>query len=89
VISALVTLSAALVIAFAFGWKLAIVLVFGVPIIAGAAYKQLMLVRKSQKRDSECMDEAGRVSKSTVKYIIYYKYINRFNNSCQFLSGSI
>lgn len=69
-ISALVTLSAALVIAFTFGWKLAIVLVFGVPIIAGAAYKQLMLVRKSQKQDSECMDEAGRVSKSFVIYII-------------------
>ncbi|XP_025418287.1 multidrug resistance protein 1-like [Sipha flava] len=69
VISALVTLSAALVIAFAFGWKLAIVLVFGVPIIAGAAYKQLMLVRKSQKRDSECMDEAGRIASETVSSI--------------------
>lgn len=50
-----------MIIAFTFGWKLAVVLVLGVPIIAGAAYKQLMLVRKSQKRDSECMDEAGRV----------------------------
>lgn len=50
-------------IAFSFGWKLAIVLVLGVPIIAGASYTQLMLVRKSQKRDSECMDEAGRVRK--------------------------
>lgn len=83
-ISALVTLSAALVIAFTFGWKLAIVLVFGVPIIAGAAYKQLMLVRKSQKRDSECMDEGGRVSKSTIKYIIYIIiFISKFNNSWQ------
>lgn len=50
-------------IAFYFGWKLAIVLVLGVPIIAGAAYTQLMLVRKSQKKDSECLDEAGRVRK--------------------------
>lgn len=65
VISAFVTLSAALIIAFTFGWKLAIVLVLGVPIIAGAAYKQLMLVQRSQKRDSECMDEAGRVRKLT------------------------
>ncbi|XP_050434282.1 ATP-dependent translocase ABCB1-like [Adelges cooleyi] len=69
VISALVTLLAALVIAFVFGWKLAIVLVLGVPIIAGAAYKQLTLVRKSQKRDLECMDEAGRIACETVANI--------------------
>lgn len=50
-----------MVIAFTFGWKLAIVLALGVPIIAGAAYKQLMLMRKSQYRDTECMNEAGRV----------------------------
>lgn len=60
------TLSAALIIAFTFGWKLAIVLVIGVPIIAGAAYKQLMIVQKSQKRDHECMDEAARVRKLSI-----------------------
>jgi len=61
IISAFVTLSAALIIAFTFGWKLAMILVIGVPIIAGAAYKQLMIVQKSHKRDLECMDEAVRV----------------------------
>lgn len=61
VISAFVTLSAAIIIAFTFGWKFAIVLVIGVPIIAGAAYKQLMIVQKSQKRDFEFMDKANRV----------------------------
>lgn len=59
--SAVVTLAAALIIAFTFGWKLAIVLVFGVPIIVVAAYHQLKLVRKTQNRDIQCMDEAGRV----------------------------
>lgn len=63
VISAFVTLSAAIIIAFTFGWKFAIVLVIGVPIIAGATYKQLMIVQKSQKRDFEFMDKPNRVKK--------------------------
>lgn len=63
VISAFVTLSAALIIAFTYGWKFAVVLVIGVPIIAGAAYKQLMILQKSQKQDLECMNEAARVRK--------------------------
>lgn len=61
ILSTIVTLISALIIAFVFGWKLAIVLVLAVPFIAGAAYKQVMLVQKSQNRDSECMDKAGRV----------------------------
>jgi len=56
-------LSGALIIAFTFGWKFTIVLVIGVPIIAGAAYKQLMIVQKSQKQDLECMDKAAKVRK--------------------------
>jgi len=56
-------MSAALIIAFTFGWKLAVVLVIGVPIIAGATYKQLVVLQKSQKQDLECMDKADRVRK--------------------------
>ncbi|XP_022176201.1 multidrug resistance protein 1B-like isoform X3 [Myzus persicae] len=69
VISAFVTLSAALIIAFTFGWKLAVVLVIGVPLIAGAAYKQLMIVQKNQKQDFECMDEADRITSETISSI--------------------
>ncbi|XP_016663132.1 multidrug resistance protein 1A isoform X2 [Acyrthosiphon pisum] len=69
VISAFVTLSAALIIAFTFGWKFAVVLVIGVPIIAGAAYKQLMIVQKGQKKDVECMDEAARIKSETISSI--------------------
>ncbi|XP_060871148.1 ATP-dependent translocase ABCB1-like [Metopolophium dirhodum] len=69
VISAFVTLSAALIIAFTFGWKFAVVLVIGVPIIAGAAYKQLMIVQRSQKQDLECMDEAARIKSETISSI--------------------
>ncbi|CAI6347628.1 unnamed protein product [Macrosiphum euphorbiae] len=69
VISAFVTLSAALIIAFTFGWKFAVVLVIGVPIIAGAAYKQLMIVQKSQKKDFEYMDEAARIKSETISSI--------------------
>lgn len=69
VISAFVTLSAAIIIAFTFGWRFAIVLVIGVPIIAGAAYKQLMIVQKSQKRDFEFMDKPNRISFETISSI--------------------
>lgn len=66
VISAFVTLSAAIIIAFTFGWKFAIILVIGVPIIAGAAYKQLIIVQKSKKRDFKVMDKANRVRKLAI-----------------------
>ncbi|KAL5234824.1 hypothetical protein ACI65C_002234 [Semiaphis heraclei] len=69
VISAFVTLSAALIIAFTFGWKLAVVLVIGVPIIAGAAYKQLVVVQKRQKQDLEHMNEADRITSETISRI--------------------
>ncbi|XP_060833703.1 ATP-dependent translocase ABCB1-like isoform X3 [Rhopalosiphum padi] len=69
VISAFVTLSAAIIIAFTFGWKFAIILVIGVPIIAGAAYKQLIIVQKSKKRDFEVMDKANRISSETISSI--------------------
>ncbi|XP_025201296.1 multidrug resistance protein 1A-like isoform X2 [Melanaphis sacchari] len=69
IISAFVTLSSAIIISFVFGWKFAIVLVIGVPIIAGAAYKQLMMVQKSQKRDFEFMAKANEISSETISSI--------------------
>lgn len=62
VLSAIVTLTTAVCIAFFYGWKLAIVLVLAVPLIVGAGYQQQMGLRKHQRRDAKFMDEAGRVN---------------------------
>lgn len=61
VMSAVVTLTTAVCIAFVYGWKLAVVLVLSVPLIVGAGYQQQMGLRKHQRRDAKFMDEAGRV----------------------------
>lgn len=72
------TLIAALLIAFLFGWKLALLLVIAVPFIAGASYQQMMILRRNQRRDAELMNDAARVS--TVQYciqkgiVLYSKY---------------
>ncbi|XP_014242218.1 multidrug resistance protein 1-like isoform X2 [Cimex lectularius] len=60
------SLVAALIIAFSTGWKLATVLLFVAPIIAGAAYKQASLLRRHQKRDAKFMDDAGQVASEAV-----------------------
>ena len=65
VIGAIVTLLAALLIAFLFGWKLALLLVIAVPFIAGASYQQMMILRRNQRRDAELMNDAARVSTLT------------------------
>lgn len=61
VMSAVVTLTTAVIIAFVYGWKLAIVLSLAVPLIVGAGYQQQIGLRKHQRRDAKFMDEAGRV----------------------------
>lgn len=61
VMSAIVTITTAVCIAFIYGWKLALVLVLAVPFIIGAGYQQQMSLRKYQRRDAKFMDEAGRV----------------------------
>lgn len=73
VMSAIVTLTTAISIAFIYGWKLTIVLALSVPLIIGAGYQQQMGLRKHQRRDAKFMDEAGRVKKNTI--LEYYVYL--------------
>ena len=69
-ITACVTMGSGVFIAFLFGWKLAVLLIFGVPFIAGAAYQQNMILKKSQFRDSRLMEIAGKVNtKETFKFL--------------------
>jgi 4-hydroxybenzoate polyprenyltransferase len=60
-LSAMVTLVAALSIALLNGWKLAILLLITVPLMIMASYQQTMILRRNQRRDAELMDQAGRV----------------------------
>lgn len=69
VMSAIVTLTIAICIALIFGWKLAIVLSFSLPLIVGAGYQQQMGLRKNQRRDAKFMDEAGRIATESVQNV--------------------
>ncbi|KAK7863891.1 hypothetical protein R5R35_007224 [Gryllus longicercus] len=68
-LGALVTLAAALAIAFCHGWKLALLLLVAVPILAGAAYQQMMILRRTQRRDAELLEEAGKVASESIQNI--------------------
>ncbi len=61
VVSAFVTMVSGLSIAMYFGWKLGLLLLLGVPFIAGAAYHQNKILKKNQLRDCRLMEMAGRV----------------------------
>ncbi|KAG8222222.1 hypothetical protein J437_LFUL001420 [Ladona fulva] len=69
VLSSLVTLVSALMIAFLYGWKLALLLVVGVPLIAAASYHQTMILRRYQRRDAELMEDAGRVASECIQNV--------------------
>lgn len=62
VFGASVTMGAALVIAFLYGWKLACLLLVAIPIIIYAGYQQVYQIRKFAYRDMTIMDNAGKVS---------------------------
>lgn len=56
-----------------YGWKLACMLLIGVPLIAGAAYQQTLIIRRNQLRDLKLMDSAGRVSNILIYYYFFIK----------------
>nr|CAD7571377.1 unnamed protein product [Timema californicum] len=69
VLGALVTLVAAMLIAFLYGWKLALLLMVAVPVISFAGYQQMLVIRRNQRRDAELMNEAGRVASESVQNV--------------------
>nr|CAD7402029.1 unnamed protein product [Timema poppensis] len=69
VLGALVTLVAAMLIAFLYGWKLALLLMVAVPVISFAGYQQMLIIRRNQRRDAELMNEAGRVASESVQNV--------------------
>ncbi|XP_065339675.1 ATP-dependent translocase ABCB1-like isoform X2 [Cloeon dipterum] len=69
VLSALVTLVAALIIAVINGWKLALLLLFAVPLLIMSSYQQTMLLRRHQRRDADLFDQAGRIATESVQNV--------------------
>lgn len=63
-LQAVITMIAGVTIAFAFGWKLALVILGTVPILAAAGVIQMKAVMGNQKRDSKLLEEAGNVSEN-------------------------
>ncbi|XP_071479160.1 ATP-dependent translocase ABCB1-like [Diadema antillarum] len=64
-----VTLAAALVIGFVFGWKLALVVLACVPLLIAAGAIQFKLMQGSQKRDSELLEEAGKIAAEAIENV--------------------
>ncbi|XP_041479457.1 ATP-dependent translocase ABCB1-like [Lytechinus variegatus] len=64
-----VTLAAAIVIGFVFGWKLALVVLACVPLLVAAGGLQLRLMQGTQKRDSELLEEAGKIAAEAIENV--------------------
>lgn len=69
VISAFVTLATSLVLAFIFGWKLALALTVVVPILLISGGIEMRIMKGNQKRDAELMAEAGSVASEALENI--------------------
>ncbi|XP_014681412.1 PREDICTED: multidrug resistance protein 1-like [Priapulus caudatus] len=68
-LQAVITMVAGVTIAFAFGWKLALVIMGTIPILAVAGVLQMKAVMGNQKRDSKLLEEAGNTATEAVEHI--------------------
>lgn len=73
--SSFITVTAAIGIAFYFGWQLALVILAGFPILMFSGYIQVQVQKSGQKKDAAMMEDAGRVSWTLV---CVYKLFNDF-----------
>ncbi|XP_069111959.1 ATP-dependent translocase ABCB1-like isoform X2 [Argopecten irradians] len=79
VVNSFVSLVAALVISFIFGWKLALVVLGGVPILAAAGYLQFKVVTGQHKGDQKTLENAGKVASEAIENIRTVQTLNREN----------
>ncbi|KHJ98944.1 ABC transporter transmembrane region [Oesophagostomum dentatum] len=77
VISSTVTIIGALVIGFIFGWKLALILTVLIPLIIGAGYFEMKMQFGKKLRDTELLEEAGKVASQAVEHIRTVQALNR------------
>ncbi|CAD5208160.1 unnamed protein product [Bursaphelenchus xylophilus] len=67
--SSIVTLIGAIVIGFVYGWKLALILLAIVPLILASGYFELQMKFGKQMRDTELLEEAGKIASEAVENI--------------------
>ncbi|CAJ0949155.1 unnamed protein product, partial [Mesorhabditis belari] len=77
VISSVVTIGGAIVVGLMFGWKLAIVLIFIVPLIILSGYFEMKMQFGKKMRDTELLEEAGKVAGEAVEHIRTVQALNR------------
>ncbi|KAK0428166.1 hypothetical protein QR680_010647 [Steinernema hermaphroditum] len=80
VVSSIVTLVGALAISFSFGWQLALILLAIIPLILASGYFELQMKFGKQMRDTELLEEAGKVASEAVENIRTVHSLNRQHN---------
>uniref|UniRef100_A0A0B6ZDG4 ABC transmembrane type-1 domain-containing protein n=6 Tax=Arion vulgaris TaxID=1028688 RepID=A0A0B6ZDG4_9EUPU len=69
IVQSITSMVAGLVIAFYFGWKLALAILGGVPIMMLAGSLNMRLMKGNQQRDSKMLEEAGKTASECVENI--------------------
>lgn len=69
ILSSIVSLVAALAIAFYYGWKLALVVLGGVPILMLSSSLQIKVVMGKHKDDQNKLEDAGKIASETIENI--------------------
>ncbi|KHJ40713.1 ABC transporter, ATP-binding protein [Trichuris suis] len=69
VVTSAVSLASAVVIAFVFGWKLALVVIILVPVMICSSYLDMKIKMRNQRRDDKLLENAGKVFTEAVQNI--------------------
>ncbi|VDO83814.1 unnamed protein product [Heligmosomoides polygyrus] len=85
VLSSVMTIAGALIVGFIYGWQLALILTVMVPLIIGSGYFEMRMQFGKKMRDSELLEEAGKVASQAVDNIRTVHALNRQEqeNLCQ------
>ncbi|RCN34395.1 ABC transporter transmembrane region [Ancylostoma caninum] len=77
VISSAVTIVGALIVGFVFGWQLALILTILIPLIIGSGYFEMRMQFGKKMRDTELLEEAGKIASQAVENIRTVHALNR------------
>ncbi|RCN31741.1 ABC transporter, ATP-binding protein, partial [Ancylostoma caninum] len=77
VISSAVTIIGALIVGFVFGWQLALILTILIPLIIGSGYFEMRMQFGKKMRDTELLEEAGKIASQAVENIRTVHALNR------------
>ncbi|GMS98347.1 hypothetical protein PENTCL1PPCAC_20522, partial [Pristionchus entomophagus] len=77
VLSSIVTIVGAIIIGFIYGWQLAAILLILVPLIIGSGYFEMKMQYGKKMRDTELLEEAGKVASQAVEHVRTVQALNR------------